>query len=497
MWLGRVPAGLHQDEALSGYDAYSILMTARDHHGNLLPIVFQGFNDYRMALFEYTLVPLVGLFGLKASAIRLGAALWGLADLGAIASLAGLTLGFPAAAVAALLVALSPWHLIFSRFGHCPITASATVDLATLCFVLWLTWRKERWLLLSGAMFGVSFYSYEITKVFVPLFVGLLGLLYWRELRRIPRQAAIALAILVLIAAPQAIVLTAHLAETQARIRQISVFNGPLSPALATFVVGWLSHFGPSYLFLSGDQTPNVMLQPPGFGHLLPVQALLIPVGLISLFGLFGRGQQRLGLLLVGWLILAAIPPAMTIGAPDFERNLTAVAPWTLLSAAGFVALLDFAARVPALKAAAAVLILAGIAFHAVRFVTAYMRDYPAQAARFFQYGVGDVVREVDKLDDGRRPIVITPQINQAYIYVLFFNRYSPARFQQDRVLQMKGLFGAVIGFDHYIFLPPPAIYKKIEHGIFVCAPDDGLTNQPVAAIRYPDGELAYNLVVK
>ena len=75
MWLARVPGGLHQDEALSGYDAYSILMTARDHHSNLLPIVFQGFTEYRMALFEYTLVPLVGLFGLKASVVRLGAAL--------------------------------------------------------------------------------------------------------------------------------------------------------------------------------------------------------------------------------------------------------------------------------------------------------------------------------------------------------------------------------------------------------------------------------------
>ena len=58
--LDKVPPALAQDEACDGYDAYSILKTGRDHHGNFMPIVMQGFNDYRMPLFQYSLVPLVG-----------------------------------------------------------------------------------------------------------------------------------------------------------------------------------------------------------------------------------------------------------------------------------------------------------------------------------------------------------------------------------------------------------------------------------------------------
>ena len=74
-WLGNVPPGLHPDEACEGYDAYSILETGRDHRGNFMPLAMEGFHDYRMPLFQYSLVPLVAAFGLKVWVIRLGAAL--------------------------------------------------------------------------------------------------------------------------------------------------------------------------------------------------------------------------------------------------------------------------------------------------------------------------------------------------------------------------------------------------------------------------------------
>ena len=61
--LGSVPPGLHHDEACNGYDAYSILHTGRDHHGNFMPIAIEAFGDYRPPIFDYSLVPLIGLSG--------------------------------------------------------------------------------------------------------------------------------------------------------------------------------------------------------------------------------------------------------------------------------------------------------------------------------------------------------------------------------------------------------------------------------------------------
>ena len=145
--LDQVPPALSQDEACEGYDAYSILLTGRDHHGNFMPLAMQGFNDYRMPLFQYSLVPLVAAFGLKPAVVRLGAALWGSVDLVALTVLAGLMMGWPGAAAAALFGALSPWHLTFSRHGQEFTVASATITLGMLCFFLWLRRRRDLWLM--------------------------------------------------------------------------------------------------------------------------------------------------------------------------------------------------------------------------------------------------------------------------------------------------------------------------------------------------------------
>ena len=270
--LDQVPPGIYCDEACNGYDAYSILLTGRDHHGNFLPLVFQGFNDNRMPLFDYSLVPLIGAFGLSPRAVRLGAALWGTADMVAITILAALMLGLPGAVVTAVLVAVSPWHLPLSRYGVEDILASTTVSLAMTCFFFWLKRHEDRWLLLSGVFFSLTLYSYPITKIFTPLMIGLLTLLYWRELRQARSKALIALAIVLALAAPQAALLWRHWAEMQAHFSELSLFHyistcpgcspsEQVEAARTSFVVratdfgtAWLSYFSPDFLFLSGDR---------------------------------------------------------------------------------------------------------------------------------------------------------------------------------------------------------------------------------------------------
>ena len=66
--LGRYPA-LNADEAAIGYNAYSLLETGRDEHGNSWPIHFQSFNDFKPGLYFYG-GSLLGL-GVGAHAARL------------------------------------------------------------------------------------------------------------------------------------------------------------------------------------------------------------------------------------------------------------------------------------------------------------------------------------------------------------------------------------------------------------------------------------------
>ena len=75
--LGQIPPSLNWDEVSNGYNAYSILKTARDEHGNFLPLTFRAFGDYNPALSVYTLVLSIAIFGLNQFAVRFPSALLG------------------------------------------------------------------------------------------------------------------------------------------------------------------------------------------------------------------------------------------------------------------------------------------------------------------------------------------------------------------------------------------------------------------------------------
>ncbi len=75
--LAEIPVGLHGDEASIGYNAYSLLNTAKDQDGNFLPFSFDQFGNFRAAGYQYIDIPFIALFGLNALAVRLPAALFG------------------------------------------------------------------------------------------------------------------------------------------------------------------------------------------------------------------------------------------------------------------------------------------------------------------------------------------------------------------------------------------------------------------------------------
>src|SRR5260221_8472313 len=73
--LSSVPPSPSVDEVATGYNAYSILHTARGEHAGFLPLVLRSYDDYRPALYTYLVIPCIQLFGLTVFAVRLPAAL--------------------------------------------------------------------------------------------------------------------------------------------------------------------------------------------------------------------------------------------------------------------------------------------------------------------------------------------------------------------------------------------------------------------------------------
>ena len=542
--LDSVPPGFHQDEACVGYDAYSILKTGRDHHGHFLPLNEQAFNDYRRPLLTYSLIPLIEVLGLRVSTVRLGAALWGISDLVAITALAGLMLGWPGAAAAAVFAAVSPWDMSFSRVAVQGGSAAATVSIATLFFWRWRKGRRGIWLYLSAFVFGLSLYSYTVADLFTPLFLAFLALLYWREFRDSASQSLRAAALFVLLAIPLAASFVMYPAQLNAHFNELSLLTTtscagctitPLSVRLATSAAGLAGYFTPSFLFVHGDLGDHwTLMHVPGFGQLLPEQAPLIA---LALFALVVGTRRKTAVFLLGWTVLATLPAAVIhpLGAawaepgkvrptawtlfdpstatlpvtpwlvfshPDSRHAVLAMVPWILLSALGFVTLLELTSSRRALSITLCAALAAGTLFHAARFIRSYFIDYPVIAAPYFQYGLEQVMEHLGPPGHPAQRVAITPRGSEPYIYVLFFEHYPPERFQTERVILIRKKPGGVaalpvLSFDRYVFIPPDSAYRGMEHGTFVFSGADPTPVPPTISIRYPDGTIAYNIVSK
>jgi 4-amino-4-deoxy-L-arabinose transferase-like glycosyltransferase len=95
--------------------------------------------------------------------------------------------------VAALLLAVCPWHLHFSRIGFELIAFPFFFTCALTCLVRWTQGRRT--LGQAAVLFGLCLYTYVPAKLFVPLFLAGVVPLYWRALRARWRESLLAAAL--------------------------------------------------------------------------------------------------------------------------------------------------------------------------------------------------------------------------------------------------------------------------------------------------------------
>ena len=256
------PNGLWTDEALNGYYSYSLLETGRDPTGNFLPLFSRSVagneNSYR-----FLTVPSIALFGLTAFAVRLPAALIGTLTVWSLQRLVGVWFGRVAAWAAAWLLALSPWHLQFSRAGFRTILLPLLVCLGLQAFQRGIGDRPRR-LLLSGLLFGLGLYSYSAGRVFVPILVVALAVLFWTELRERRRHA---IGFLAVFGAFLLVLLPFWVSsEGLARAESVRV------ESWGQGALNYLSYFDPAFLFFEGDDNLRHSLR--GFGQLHRMEIL-------------------------------------------------------------------------------------------------------------------------------------------------------------------------------------------------------------------------------
>src|ERR1043165_3883903 len=129
--LKEIPPCFNQDEAVNGYDAYSLFMTGRDHHGHPFPFAgLESFGDWVPPLLTFVTAPAVGLLGLRVEVVRGVTAALGVLAILVVYLLAYELFKRPALGLAAAFtIALSPWAVARSRFAIPPALVPLLVAL--------------------------------------------------------------------------------------------------------------------------------------------------------------------------------------------------------------------------------------------------------------------------------------------------------------------------------------------------------------------------------
>lgn len=223
LWrLPTLPGGLHFDEAAYGLQAQGHILKGET------PVFFSDYAG-REALFQYTIAPFLVLLGPTILAVRLPAALWSIALVPAVFVLGSRLWGWRSGLLAALAVACGPWLLHIGRTGYRANTLPLVSSLAIYMLYRALhpdPRRSDRAWLLSGALFGLSLYTYAVVRVLPllgPLLLVYLALWHRDRLRRSGRGIALFSLALAIVSAPYVYHMLRVPSDWFERFQQVSI----------------------------------------------------------------------------------------------------------------------------------------------------------------------------------------------------------------------------------------------------------------------------------
>lgn len=518
--LADFPPGLYSDEAALGYNAFSVLQTGKDEYGKSWPLTFQSFGDYKPPLSVYFIMPAVALFGLDEFSVRLPFALFGVLSVVLIYFLAleifqKIKEKQLIAQIAALLLAVSPWHLHQSR---CAMLVGLEVFFNALGVYLFLQGLKRSYFYaLSALSFSLAVYAYYGSRITSPLIILVLIIFYRKIFFKNFKNILIFLSGFIILLPlfwaiyqdPQTLLGRARFMSifydknVWGQLWEARTLDGPASNPLLTrffhnkpfyylkdFIKRYLQHFNTDFLFVKGELTAPFQI--PGMGVLY---LLDLPFLIIALLTIFRQKLKNLQLI-VYWLLVSPVVAALTFMTPASNRSFNLVFPLYLLLSWG---IFTFLQRFPRLKYR---LLLVFVVY--LPFIGFYLYQYyiniPRQIPQKWYYGKRELVEEIGKLQDGFEKVVLSDKGGPPYIFLLFFQKYPPENYWQSvkvnsEITQLG--WGHIDSFDKYQ-MPRDFDWEKIEkkeNVLYVTFGEEvGDDYKILKKVYFPDGQVAYKI---
>lgn len=464
------PPSLNWDEISIGYNAYSVLKTGRDEWGELMPVHFKSYGEYKLPVQIYASIPAIAIFGLNDFSVRLTPVIYGALTVLFLYFLAKKLLGKEIGLISAFLLAISPWHIQLTRASFESSFSVFWVVLGAMLFIK--GFESKKYWIFSVLPFAIAIYTYNAARVFVPVFLLTLFVCYKKEILKNFKTVLFGGTVFLVLLIP--LFNFWFNGEATARLKLVSIIDDPgfslrineargntnlpsplprlihnkVTHFAYVFGKNYLAHFSPDFLFINGAGHKQHHVQ--GVGELYAFQA---PFVLIGLFYLIKRKNRWNGLIF-SWLLLAFIPVSITVDSiPHALRTLLAVIPYQIITAYGF---LEFYKKINSknLKKIFLVVISVIVSLGVRNYLINYYSVYPINYSRDWQYGNKQVVDYIRSHYNNYDMIVYTRAYGEPHMFTLFYMNWDPTGFQNDPNLNRFETYDwvRVLNFDKFYF---------------------------------------------
>ncbi len=318
------PPSLFSDEVDASYQAFVFNHRGTDYYGNSLPSHFHSFSDWRTPLYIYSIAFAQKIVGINALSTRLPATIFGLVSIYIFYLILKKLFKPKTALIGAALLAITPWHIHYSRIGF-EVTGMLLSYLLSIYYLINFT-RTKRVKHLAIFLIGqiLATYFYSTAKLF-SLFTISLAFIFWqKEIKQVKTTKLIIVGLLTLLIAFPMIKDTL-IGHSGHRFSYINIFTDPTVPqqidylrrqkAIQDFGPGlnlptttiskflynkplfwfqrltnnYLSSFSTDFLFLNGDR--NLRHGFGQYGYFYFIDFFFIILGLS--IALFNKNKSR------------------------------------------------------------------------------------------------------------------------------------------------------------------------------------------------------------
>ncbi len=451
--LGTIPIGFNDDESAFGYNAYSILKTGHDEWGRLLPFpVFESFGDWKLVGYLYPVVISQFFLGVNEFATRFPSALIGVFAVIATYFLTKELFKKDKYAelyslVSALLLAISPWHIVASRNAFESDTLILPITLGVLFFIKGS--KRIIFLYFSMISFAICLFIYRSAWLFVPLLIIALIFRFKNIVKMKITQALVPLVMFLLIVSM--LVPSILSFKGQSRFIQESFITGVSNVGIinevnekrgkceiakpgfmckalynkytsffATYFNNYFNNLSPQTYFTGSPSSGYQSFSNRGLHY-----SFELPLFVAGLYFLIKRKEFSASLL-VAWILLAPIGASFAgVGNPG-RLNLVMPAP-QIIEAFGLVSVILAIKNFGSQRLFATVAFFI-ISFSIVKLWTDMFDYYPYISGSFQRYGYKQLFDFIESNRSKYNYVYISRYGDDAkqYIHYLFFEKYDP-----------------------------------------------------------------------